>query len=273
MTPKDNLLTNLIETAVVTTELRSLESYLAQHSNLPGPRANIALIGQFADAIGDMVKRSQASVEFLERLLDGWATLSLEDAPINHPREILPACAVLAYGQVAVSRPDWWTDEIAKLRKAAKNPRWRTREMVAAGLQRMLKADWPRAIADLYQWLEDEDPLVLRAAAAGVAEPPLLKDVDRGKDALALQKTAVDWLASLPAERRAEENVRVLRQALGYTVSVAVAAAPETGFELLEHMASTDNPDLHWIVRENLKKKRLSHWPDRIAALETMLSG
>jgi len=64
---------------------------------------------------------------------------------------------------------------------------------------------------------------------------------------------------------------RALRQALGYTLSVVTAASPETGFHLMEELAALPDPDIIWIVRENMKKKRLQPWQDRLSTLETAL--
>lgn len=249
----------------------ALADYLMEHSNLPGPRGNLELLNEFADAVGGIITQPDPPVEALEGLLDGWAALSLEEAPVNHPREILPAAAVLAYGEAAVSRPDWWEEEVAKLRRAAANLRWRVREMVAAALQRMLATDWERAYAALTAWLDDDDPLVIRAAAAGVAEPPLLNDPTRADNALTIQRKAVERLAQYPPEMRRNEPVRTLRQALGYTVSVAVAVSPDAGFRLLEQLAASDDSDVRWVVRENLKKNRLQPWADRVAAIQAMM--
>ena len=63
--------------------------------------------------------------------------------------------------------------------------------------------------------------------------------------------------------------VRVLRQALGFTVSVVVAATGD--FALLEDMAASGDPDLRWVVRENLKRHRLRRWPARFDHLRTLL--
>jgi len=52
--------------------------------------------------------------------------------------------------------------------------------------------------------------------------------------------------------------VRVLRQALGSCWSVAVAALPAEGFDRLERWAAGDDPDVRWVLRENLKKARLA---------------
>jgi hypothetical protein len=108
---------------------------------------------------------------------------------------------------------------------------------------------------------------VIRAVVAAVAEPPLLKTIEHGESAVDLQAHAVDWFAKLAAAHRRDEAVRVLRQGLGYTVSVSVAAAPESGFILLNRMAAMPDTDIQWIVRENLKKHRLQQWPDKVDVL------
>ncbi len=250
----------------------SLVSYLTGHSDLPGPRLNLTLVTAFAKEIARRVTAPDPPVERIEALLDGWAALPLTAAPANDPREILPACAVRSYGQVAVVRPDWWQDEIAKLYRAASDPRWRVREIVATALQAMLAADWARTYAALRTWVAGENPLSVRAAAAAVAEPPLLTSRARGEAALAIQAAAVEWLADCPPAARRDEAVRILRQALGYTLSVAVAAVPEAGFPVLARLATSMDPDLQWIVRENLKKTRLHRWPDQIAAIHARQS-
>src|SRR5260221_574390 len=167
---------------------------------------------------------------------------------------------------VAVARQDWWEDEVAKLRRAALHPCWRVREMVAAALQRMLAANWKRTYQVLTNWLLDDDALVIRASAAAIAEPPLLKSKARGDDALFIQARAVEWLARLPQERRREEAVSVLRKALGYTLSVAIAATPEAGLALLVQLSASADKDIHGMLPENLKKQRLKPY---INALST----
>ena len=156
-----------------------------------------------------------------------------DQAPVDRPEVILPCAAVAAYGEVGSVRPDWWDDEVAKLRVAATDGRWRVREAVALALQRLLAADWDRTVEVLLDWAAADDALVVRAAAAAVAEPPLL------------------------------------RQALGFTVSVIVAAAGD--FTLLEHMAASGDPDLRWVARENLKKHRLRRWPARLDHVQALL--
>ncbi len=266
-------LRKLIPAALGVGDCAALEQYLTEHSALPSPRGNLELLHAFADAIGEIIALPDPPVERIETMLDDWAALSLEAAPVNDPREILPAAAVVAYGQAAASRFDWWDSEMRKLRKAASDPRWRTREMVAAALQRMLGADWEPAYNELTCcWLGDDDPLVIRAAVAAVAEPALLTDSLRGMNALSAQAQAIGWLVRLPLARRREESVRTLRQALGYSVSVAVVPVPEAGFDLLARLAASTDSDLRWILRENLKKSRLKPWADKVETLQASLA-
>lgn len=244
--------------------------YLMEKSNLPGPRLNLALADRFADVIGDLVIQPRIRADRLEALLDSWAQLSPEQAPVNHPRVMLPCVAVLAYGQMAVARPDGWDTMLRRLQRAASDSRWRVREMVALALQRMLEADWNRTCGVLMNWIATGEPLKIRAAAAA-AEPRLLNDRQHAEDALAVQAEAVNQFIHIPDHRRRDEAVRTLRQTLGYSLSVVTAASPETGFHLMEELAALPDADVVWIMRENMKKKRLHAWQDRLTTLEIAL--
>jgi hypothetical protein len=50
----------------------------------------------------------------------------------------------------------------------------------------------------------------------------------------------------------------VLRQALGYCWSVAIAADAATGLPLFTALTTSKDRDVQWIVRENSKKARLA---------------
>lgn len=86
------------------------------------------------------------------------------------------ACAaVAAYGEAGAAREDWFDDEITKLRRAAADPRWRVREVVAESLGRMLDAHRSRTAAAPREWADDADP---RVAAVAVAALPGRAPVD-----------------------------------------------------------------------------------------------
>jgi hypothetical protein len=265
----DEDMERLLRQACASGDDRTLRDHLMTHSGLPGPRMNLALIERFADATADLVRGSDAAGDRLAAVLDGWAAPPVGEAPGAQPKVILTCAAVLAYGAVGAARPDWWDHELAKVRRAAPDPRWRVREAVAMALQRLLAANWARTVDSLREWAGDDDPLVVRAAVAGVAEPPLLDDPAHAHDALALQRLAVESLRAKPSAERRREDVRVLRKGLAYTVSVAVAATGDFG--LLEAMVTSGDADLRWAAKQNLSKSRLKPWPDEVARLMRML--
>lgn len=49
----------------------------------------------------------------------------------------------------------------------------------------------------------------------------------------------------------------MLRKGLAYCWSVAVASCPQEGKQRFEYWLDSPDKDVRWIVRENLKKKRL----------------
>lgn len=56
-------------------------------------------------------------------------------------------------------------------------------------------------------------------------------------------------------EDRKSDEFKALRKGLGYCWSVAVAALPEEGKKRMERWFSSDDKDVLWIMRENLKKR------------------
>jgi hypothetical protein len=61
----------------------------------------------------------------------------------------------------------------------------------------------------------------------------------------------------LDAKSRKDEAFKILMQGLGYCLSVFVQHCPAEGFALMRKSAAVRDPDMAWILRENLKKKRL----------------
>lgn len=208
--------------------------YLTDHSGLPGPRGNIEL----AHAVAD-----EASPECL-------------DALVATDDEYLLFCGVVGLGRLLAERQA--DTVVQRLRSHAGDPRWRVREAVAMALQRLGDRDLPRLLDLAAEWAADENPLVQRAAAAGLCEPRLLRSPDAASAAVDVCDRATRALAALPLETRREEDVRVLRKGLGYCWSVAVAADPAHGLPRFRALASFPDPDVAWIVRENSRKARLA---------------
>lgn len=205
-------------------------AFLRANSGLPGPRANLELLGAQAD---------EGDAAWFDRLL-------------GTDEEYLVAGGAVGLGRLLADGPDPALEQ--RLRGLAADGRWRVREAVATGLQRLGDADPARLRALADDWAGAADPLVQRAAVAAVCEPRLLKAAGAAAHAVGLCAAVTASLAARPAGTRRDPDVRTLRQALGYGWSVAVPAGGLPAFRSLD----TGDPDLAWIVRENSRKARLS---------------
>ena len=218
----------------------ALRSYLAERSGLPGPRANLELVAACADVLpGSLLRALAASDDEFERV-----------------------CGVVGLGRLLAEADDDGPAARALvdlLRTSAASAGWREREGVAMALQRLGDADPVRLRRLVGAWADGTDPLVARAAVAGICEPRLLRDPATAQAAVDACRAATAVLAAVPAERRREPAVRTLRQALGYCWSVAVAGAPEAGVPAFEDVGTlaADDRDLDRVVRSNLRRARL----------------
>jgi hypothetical protein len=245
-----------------------LERHLLANSGLPGPRGNLEL----AHALAELLARDPPGPA-VRTGLAAWRGLTAEEAPTGDPREYLCFCGTLAWSSDWVRGRGDRTKIGRGLRRAAGDPRWRRREAVAMALQRIGEADPAALLALLSSWLQSASCLEMRAVAAALAHPPLLKDPAFTRRALALADRVLSRVAAAAPATRREEDYRTLRQGLGYALSVLAAAEPEKGFALLERWAARRDPDVAWILRENLKKKRLAAHAGRVARLSAALGG
>jgi hypothetical protein len=242
-----------------------LRQYLLRHSALPGRRANLELAEAFGDAVEEM---AQMHAQVLWLLCCELTCINVESAPVNEPREFLPFCGAIGIGALGATCPDLVTQALDRLQVLAGDPRWRMREAVCFGLQRMLLSRFEAVMGKLERWVQAGSPLELRAAAVAVAHPPLLKRREVAERALKLHASIFDHLVRTPPTERREDAFRVLRKGLAFTLSVVVAAQPDEGFALLHTLASVGDSDVHWVLRQNLKKRRLSKaHPERVQAV------
>jgi hypothetical protein len=243
-------------------------AYLVPRSGLPGPRGNIELAQAFADAAGDV---STIEPEKILSLIRRLVNISPEEAPVNDPREFLPFCGAVALRAVGAKCARFLEEALGRLQGLAEDPRWRMREGVAMGLQALLaSAAGEEAFEELERWIADDQWLDMRAVAAGVAEPSLLRSEVSAKHALALHRKIFERV--LASHNRASPGFRVLRQGLGYSLSVVVSAIPEEGFNYIRELVDTGDKDLLWVVKENLKKARLvKHYPDQVLSIRRYL--
>lgn len=222
-------------------ELREWEPYLKKNSGLPGPRANLELVAAVVEeGDPDRLWRFSASTD-----------------------EFLALCGTAGLGRVALMEPE---TVMKWLRDLAADPRWRVREGVAIGLQRVGRESMPMLVSEMRTWAQDR-PFVQRAAVAALCEPALLKS---NEDAVAVL-SILDQITSSLAETddRRGEGFRVLRQALGYGWSVAAAAAPQNALPYLQKWLQSSDKDIGWIMKSNLSKSRMAGLRESLASRTT----
>ncbi|MBN2002465.1 MAG: hypothetical protein JXA21_03840 [Anaerolineae bacterium] len=215
------------------------EPFLLAESGLPGPRGNIEL-GQ---AIAD-----EGDAALFAHLL----TFDAEKAPVNSPHEFLAFCGTIGLGK-QLAEGD--LSALPALRGCASDPRWRTREAVAMALQRWGGAAMDALLAEMAQWATG-NPYEQRAAAAGTCEPSLLHDPQKVAQVLRILDDITASIVHI-ADRRSDAFT-ALRKGLSFCWSVAVCASPEAGKPLMERWLASDDKDIRWIMKENLKKNRLA---------------
>jgi hypothetical protein len=215
------------------------DAFLLEESGLPGRRANIELARAVAE-------------EGQEQLFHRYLLFDAAKAPTGSPQEFLAFCGVLGLGRLLAEGK---MEVLVTLRRCASDPRWRIREAVAMALQRLGAVDMDRLLQEMEEWSQG-NLLERRAAAAALCEPSLLKEEKHVKQVLKILDLIT---ASIPmVEDRKSDEFTALRKGLGYCWSVAVAAAPEEGKQAMEKWFSSEDKDVLWIVKENLRKKRLA---------------
>lgn len=259
-------------------DIAALEDYLIDFSQLPGRRANLELIAAFADTVGALctapdlsLNRSYVAMEWLLREFLVRHPPAVFGGDPDSPLQMPQVCGAVAFGEWAAAFQHIEAG-VATLLDVGTSPLWRVRESAAMGLQRMLRQRWDSTLRRLRRRTLDATAYEWRALIAGIAEPDLLADARHALDALDLHYVALAYLRRLPATARRDPDVRTLRQALGYSVSVVIAATPAAGFAQAHAWIAWGDPDVLWILRENVKKKRLSAWPDELAALRAHLT-
>jgi len=219
-------------------ELPVWETYLKQNSTLPGPRSNLELIQAVAD-------------EGSKDIFMQYIAPSPLQAPENTPEVFLVLCGIVGLGRLLAEGD---LNILKVLRPFASDPRWRVREAVCMALQRWGHADMPALLQEMQQWSKGSF-YEQRASVAALCEPALLQNRE---NALSVLNLLDEITASIPGVRdHKQDSFKVLRKALAYGWSVAVVTLPAEGKRMMEKWLGNSNPDIRWIMKQNLKKNRL----------------
>ena len=217
-------------------ELKDWTPYLMKNSGLPGPRGNLELAQVVAE---------DGNIKQFEKFLSF-------EAEENTPEVFLVFCGVVGLGKLTANGH---AELFPRLRVYASDSRWRIREVVAMALQYIGDQDMKWLLKEMRVWCRG-NWYEKRAVAAALAEPRLLKDPMVVSEVIKIfdQITTDVELAGHPKD----EAFKVLRQGMGYCWSVAVSALPREGKPIMEKWIASKNPNIQWVMKENLKKNRLT---------------
>jgi len=208
--------------------------FLRENSGLPGPRGNLEL----AHAVAREGNQKQFN-EFLSF-----------QAEENTPEVFLVFSGVMGLGKLAVDDPRLF----GQLREYASDSRWRIREAVATGLQLVGDQEMDLLLNEMQKWSRG-NWYEKRAVAAALAEPRLLKQPITARKVLQILEEITEAMAN--ADGQKDEAFKVLRQGMAYCWSVAIAALPEAGKPMMEKWSNSQDKEIRWMIKENLKKNRL----------------
>lgn len=261
-------LSALVERAI-TGNRRPLEFYLREHSNLPGLHANLEL----ADDVGYLLRAALThNAEGVYALLRDFAYRDRKAVASNSPSEFILLCGIIAYSTCAAVKTEWRAELFELLAQLARSSHRRVRESVIQSYQHLLSADLSDTVIQLKALMLKGTYLQQCTAVITLAEPYLLYSSELLASALEFQRLALENIRCASFEDRKREAFRQLRRALGFTISVITASAPDKGFALMRECAEWNDPDVTWILRENLKTKRLARFVQDTAMLSRLLT-
>ncbi|MBF8983414.1 hypothetical protein IZY60_07680 [Lutibacter sp. B2] len=214
------------------------DDYLLEKSGLPGPRANLELLQA-------VVEKGNQDTFFK------YIKYNSEKAPTNSKYEFLAMCGVVGLGKLMIEGN---IELFNTLRMYASDSRWRIREGVAIALQNFGEKDTETLLSEMQKWKEGTF-LEQRAVVATLCEPKLLSQQKQVKKVLNILDEITECILSM--DSRKDEDFKTLKKALAYGWSVVVVALPEVGKQKMEKWFSSNDKDIIWIMKQNLKKNRL----------------
>jgi hypothetical protein len=211
---------------------------LLKNSGLPGPRGNLELLHAFA---------KNATANEIEECFKFY-----NDELYNSPEEFVVMCGIVGF---CILNKNNLKKTLKSIRQYASHNSWRIREAVAIGIQEIAETNMKEIVDILETWMNGND-LEMRAVVAALCEPKLLKEKSIIIRIFEILKRITLKFERISGKLSDEEDS--LRKSLGYGWSVAIVSFPDEGKIAFEKTAKIENKHIKWIVKENLKKKRLS---------------
>lgn len=231
MTKKEMLIQKL---KPIINDPAKLERFIIENSNLPGPRANLELAFAFSEVYENF------------GVLENWARIDVNQASVNDPRSFLPFCSAVCLGRLYAKTKD--EKIVHVLKKLANDDRWRIREAVAFGFQKIGEDNLLELKKIFSEWIEKSNNREKRAIIVALAHPKIL---DRNTSLYCFE-----ILEEIFKNMERDDDFEILKKGLEFTISVYTDANPGEGFSFMEKWIGKDEA-IDLIIKSNLKKSRL----------------
>ncbi len=231
MTKKEGFIQKL---KLIIDDSEKLEKFVIENSNLPGPRANLEL----AFALSDVYENFG--------VLERWARIDVNQASVNDPKSFLPFCSAVCLGRLYAKTKD--EKIVHALKKVANDDRWRIREAAAFGFQKIGEDNFQELKKIFSEWIVKSNNREKRAIIVALAHPKIL---DRNTSFYCFK-----ILEEIFKNMERDDDFKILKKGLEFTISVYTAANPEEGFSFMEKWIGKDEA-IDLIIKSNLKKNRL----------------
>ncbi len=231
MSKKEELIQKL---KLIIDDPEKLERFIIEKSNLPGPRANLELAFVLSEVYENI------------DVLTKWTEIDADQADVNDPRSFLPFCSAVCLGRLYTKTKGKKIVRI--LKKLASDDRWRIREAVAFGFQRIGEHNLSELKSIFSEWIKKSNNREKRAILVSLAHPKIL---DRNTSLFCFK-----ILENVFENMERDDDFEILKKGLEFTISIYTAANPEYGFSFIEKWIGKDEV-IDEIIKSNLKKNRL----------------
>jgi hypothetical protein len=218
-------------------------------SGLPGTRMNLPLAHAFAT---ECMHRGKTADALAFRM----AELHPDIAPGGSPKEMLPACGVLAVGARASEDPKIRKRALTLLHDAAEDLRFRVREVVPLALAKMGAAMGDSLVHETASWMDGF--FQATAVILAMADPqwlPAIDDagaaLDRLDEAYLLARNAPRAASRYPGRKALVDALAIAPAALATRFGVPV-------FDVLARWSDTEMPELRAAIETTLKNGKVA---------------
>lgn len=234
-------------------DYEGLEHYILEKSNLPGRMANLTLISVIADSFKENISFSKSWYSRIQK----WVDLKTDG---NDSETELVLVALESFGEMYICLDKNQKIEITQqLHSALNDKRWRVREIVTESYKRIGIHSYG-LLQDEFNSILNEPltPLEVRGILATVAHPELLKSSQQLNFSQKILEQSFNYYLAFNNEKFTKEDKLILKKGLSFAPSVIINKNPDEGFLFFNTLVLKDDKDVMRIVKENLKKKRLS---------------